>query len=1113
MANGKLETVLRHLHKLAEADTAKDLTDGQLLERFRARGEETAFAQLVQRHGPMVLATCRRALSNLHDAEDAFQATFLVLARKADSIRKQQSLGSWLYGVACRIAAKARAQACRRQQREKQAAAMKHSEPVGETTWQELRAVLDEELGRLAEKYRAPVVLCYLEGKTHEQAASELRCPRTSLSSRLGRARELLRQRLSRRGIALSAGLLATALTEKAAPAAVPALLVIAAVQAATPAGTGKVVAAGVVSERVVSLAKEVMQATSLTRIKAGVVLLLALAGAGTGVCGYLARAERPPEPAQEEARGPIEKGVERAETSDPKPPRMDRHGDRLPPGAVARFGTTRFRSAHTIHYLAFGAGGTRLIGSTWDNVVYVWDGVTGKALRQIEVPDAWRNAVAVSPDGAVLAAGGRDKDRRLRLWETATGKEVFRSPPLESTVGLLRFSPDGKTLAGMSGKVIRLWDARTGKELAHFAAEGGPVKALFFGADARLLAAGWHDGTIRLWDTATGKERQRFVTPQADVVRLALSPDGKVLASGGGENDRTVCLWDVATGKKRHRFDRYAGWVESIGFAPDGKRVAVGDQLGTIHLYDVASGRERWERRLPGDGGWVLAVVFSPDGKTLASSSTDHVARLWDVTTGKEVAVATGHADGVTGVSVAPDDQRVVTASPDRTLRCWDAATGAESWRVEGEGGAFSSPTFSPDGTVLAAAGPRHVIRLWDAATGKARRQLVGPGGGGGAISRIAFAPDGKTLASVGHRDDSTLRLWDVATGKELPRLTGKTDGFLNVAFSPDGRLLAASAFGVVVLFDRSTGRERCRLRQNLGYAGSLAFSADSRLLAAGSGPGLIVWELASGRELLRVKGLPRWLNSVAFSPDGRTLVSGGADNTVRLWDVLTGKELHRFTGHLGQGHLGGVNAVAFAPDGKTVLSAGDDTTALVWNVADLRPEDRPRTADLRPAELEAFWTDLAGEDVAKAHRAVWALAATARQSVPFLKDRLRPTVPADPERIARLVRDLDRDRFAVREKATAELEKLGEAARPALQQVLAGRPTAEVRFRVRQVLEKLEGPVLSGKALRTVRAIAVLEHADTRAARQVLEALAQGMPGTRSTAEARHALERLKR
>jgi RNA polymerase sigma factor (sigma-70 family) len=239
----------------------------------------------------MVLGVCRRLLRDAHEAEDAFQATFLVLVHKARSIGRPESLGLWLHGVAYRTAARAR-QAARRRAREREAAAMPDGDPAVEVGWRDLRQVLDEELGRLAHKYRAALVLFYLEGKTIEEVARELGCPRGTVLSRLARGRDRLRDRLVRRGVALSVWALALALAEKAAPAAVPAALAEGTVQAAvrTAAGT----AGGAIPAAVAALTKGVLRAMLLSKLKvAGMVLLAAAAAAaGTAVCARLALAD-----------------------------------------------------------------------------------------------------------------------------------------------------------------------------------------------------------------------------------------------------------------------------------------------------------------------------------------------------------------------------------------------------------------------------------------------------------------------------------------------------------------------------------------------------------------------------------------------------------------------------------------------------------------------------------------------------------------------------------------------------------------------------------------------------------------------------------------------------
>jgi RNA polymerase sigma factor (sigma-70 family) len=200
-------------------------TDRHLLRRFAAEGEEAAFAALVLRHGPLVLSVCRRLLGDAHDAEDAFQATFLLLARQAGAIRKPDSLASWLYGVAYRLADKMRSQSARRRRLERTAPCPTPADPAAEVTWRELRAVLDEELSRLPDHYRVTFQLCYEEGNTQDEAARRLGWPRGTLKRRLERTRDLLRSRLMRRGITLSAALIGLGLAARMASASVPAPL------------------------------------------------------------------------------------------------------------------------------------------------------------------------------------------------------------------------------------------------------------------------------------------------------------------------------------------------------------------------------------------------------------------------------------------------------------------------------------------------------------------------------------------------------------------------------------------------------------------------------------------------------------------------------------------------------------------------------------------------------------------------------------------------------------------------------------------------------------------------------------------------------------------------
>jgi RNA polymerase sigma factor (sigma-70 family) len=253
-----------------------DMNDAELIAQFVGRQDADAFAALVRRHGPMVYAVCTRTLGNIHAAEDAFQTTFLVLLYQARRLRRPELLGGWLHGVACRVSRKARAEAARRAAHERQANTRTEGEAMSEIVWRDLRPVLDEELDRLPEKYRAPLVLCYLESKSREEAARQLGWSPGSLKGRLERARELLRGRLTRRGLALSAGALAAVLSEQAAAAAVPPAVLNSTLQAAGPL-LGAQVAGSLVPAEVIALAEGGGHAALFASLK-GIVSVVAAA-------------------------------------------------------------------------------------------------------------------------------------------------------------------------------------------------------------------------------------------------------------------------------------------------------------------------------------------------------------------------------------------------------------------------------------------------------------------------------------------------------------------------------------------------------------------------------------------------------------------------------------------------------------------------------------------------------------------------------------------------------------------------------------------------------------------------------------------------------------------
>jgi RNA polymerase sigma factor (sigma-70 family) len=291
MSSGRLSSVVQYLRQIAGTGDAGEQADCQLLERFVTKHDESAYEALMRRHAPMVLGTCSRILRNGHDAEDAFQATFLVLARKAKSIGQRRSVGGWLHRIACRTAARARGKVARRRARERPLDDVLARDATSTCDWHELRPVIDEELNRLPERYRMLIVLCYLEEKTYAEAARLLGLAEGTVSSRLARARGILRARLSRRGLGLSPAGLAIVLSQNVSPASMPAGLVDTTAKAAVQFAAGK---AAAISAQVGALTESVLRAMFLSSLRTAtaVVLALGVIGSGVGVAAHWGRAD-----------------------------------------------------------------------------------------------------------------------------------------------------------------------------------------------------------------------------------------------------------------------------------------------------------------------------------------------------------------------------------------------------------------------------------------------------------------------------------------------------------------------------------------------------------------------------------------------------------------------------------------------------------------------------------------------------------------------------------------------------------------------------------------------------------------------------------------------------
>jgi RNA polymerase sigma factor (sigma-70 family) len=635
MATSQTSKVIHQLRRAMTPSDESEPTDRQLLMDYVERRDEAALTTLVRRHAAMVWGVCRRVLRNHHDAEDAFQATFLVLVRKAASIASPELLANWLYGVAHQTALKARATSAKRGTREKQVTEMPETAATEQNLLDDLHPLLDRELSRLPDKYRVAIVLCELEGKTRKEAARQLGVPEGTLAGRLTRGRVMLAKRLSQHGLTISGGVLTTLLSQGVASSSMPNALVCTTVKAASLFAAGR--AAGVVSEKVAALTEGVLKNMFLTNLKsATVVLLLAVVAAvGAGLIGLPVQAAQPPQPPSgipkpgDPVKMPIGPGIKQVELK----PLVIRESAQVE--QVAWNSDSNVVAAMTTAYEIVevtdgdGKNPVKLLSSR--RSLKLWNTTTGKLTKSLdEEKNHHIYAIAVSPApdkklvaimGSKEAEGGKDKREGSRHFvrildaETWAVKQELDHDDLNGVGHIIVFSPDGKTLAVGGGSplaedhrsVLKLWDIEGKKMLT-----------------STKLAAQPQVQTI------PEEKSQEYW----DVTCFSFSPDGKILAAaeckrivpGIGkvlENEQRkslvrIQLYDAKTGEPKRGWEIGEGkGMVDVAFTADGKSLV--SACGSVKVWDAETGKE--QRTLETNGVDVFRVAVSADGWHLAIS------------------------------------------------------------------------------------------------------------------------------------------------------------------------------------------------------------------------------------------------------------------------------------------------------------------------------------------------------------------------------------------------------------------------------------------------------------------------------------------------------------
>ncbi|MFL5340498.1 MAG: WD40 repeat domain-containing protein [Gemmataceae bacterium] len=783
----------------------------------------------------------------------------------------------------------------------------------------------------------------------------------------------------------------------------------------------------------------------------------------------------------------------------------VDRSGDPLPAGVIARLGTIRFTHAGSLDQVAFSGDGKTIVFVGRDNVVGRWDASSGKELSRVQLQRSSIRGSILSGDGAVLVTPSPSQG--LFVWDTTTGKEMHRLP-LQVANPVLVWLKDGQTLLATDATgVVRIYDVAAGHEKSRWAAGTERYVALGASPDGKRLVTVTDAGIVAVRDSETGREIRKLDTVAARP-RGRLAASGIVFSADGkialvAQSGLALAAWDVDTGKPVERFQAIPAGTRifAAAFAPQGRVVAIADSTGVVRLWDLAH---------PGGPATLDAVAlprflrFSPDGRRLAGCGFGPALELWDVATRQPVRPNAGHRAAVGHVAFL-DRGRVATAGTDGLLAAWDAKDGR-----------LLDSTRMRRGSIDALAVPRPGEVLTSLAGGDLRRwrpgdkEPTGMQNDHGAAYRRAITADGRLMASWD--EEGGVRITEPGSAKEVCKIRPGTDELRLLQLSTDGSLLATMSSDEadsLRLWKTTTGRPYRALsmaNQDEGGVRTVAFSPTMRTAVTISDAGQVrIWELANTtvRRLIPSEEIGGPF-AAAFTPDGRGLVLGTGTGHLRYIDVISGVSSKSW-----EGHRGSVMGLTFSPDGKLLVSGSTDTTALVWDVAKLRPAVEPRTVSA--ADAERCWRDLADKDGPPAGMAVGTLASAPAVALPLLKEKLRPPRLPPRQQLDGWIADLDSARFPVREQATKALAESGEDVAGIL---LAARPRAgaEARRRIDALLEAADARPTAAK-LQALRGLEVIELIATPDARQLLESLSALTEDTWLKREARATLDRLRR